>query len=117
MSGPQCCANPPDISSDSRQDDHIEVIGGLTSYTAGSPASKVAVILIADIYGTFFFLTIYQLSSTLLSLSNICLNRIRFRITKTNSNGTNRRYKFFNLIHVTCGDRDSSHQNRRKIIC
>ncbi|KAJ0905749.1 putative dienelactone hydrolase, alpha/Beta hydrolase [Helianthus annuus] len=51
MSGPQCCANPPDISSGNRQDDRIEVIGGLTSYTAGSPASKLAVILIADIYG------------------------------------------------------------------
>ncbi|XP_035844334.1 uncharacterized protein LOC110890446 [Helianthus annuus] len=30
---------------------NIEVIGGLTSYTAGSPASKLAVILISDIYG------------------------------------------------------------------
>ncbi|KAJ0729405.1 hypothetical protein HanLR1_Chr07g0252551 [Helianthus annuus] len=60
MSGPQCCANPPDISSGSRQDDHLEVIGGLTSYTAGSPASKLAVILLSDIYGTFF-LTIYPL--------------------------------------------------------
>ncbi|KAF5799686.1 putative dienelactone hydrolase, alpha/Beta hydrolase [Helianthus annuus] len=51
MSGPQCCTNPPDISSGSRQDDHLEVIGGLTSYTAGSPASKLAVILLSDIYG------------------------------------------------------------------
>ncbi|MFS8008877.1 hypothetical protein Hanom_Chr14g01278051 [Helianthus anomalus] len=38
---------------------NIEVIGGLTSYTAGSPASKLAVFLISDIYGTF--LTIYPL--------------------------------------------------------
>ncbi|KAJ0558046.1 putative dienelactone hydrolase, alpha/Beta hydrolase [Helianthus annuus] len=51
MSGPQCCANPPDISSGNRQGDHLEVIGGLTSYTAGSPASKLAVILLSDIYG------------------------------------------------------------------
>ncbi|KAI3704791.1 hypothetical protein L1987_75020 [Smallanthus sonchifolius] len=51
MSGPQCCQNPPAVVSGSRQDDCIEVIGGLTSYTAGSLASKLAVVLIADIYG------------------------------------------------------------------
>ncbi|KAI7739549.1 hypothetical protein M8C21_014553 [Ambrosia artemisiifolia] len=55
MSGPQCCANPPAVSSVNRQDDdddHIEVIGGLTSYTAGSLSnSNHAVVLIADIYG------------------------------------------------------------------
>ncbi|KAI3808723.1 hypothetical protein L1987_24682 [Smallanthus sonchifolius] len=51
MSGPQCCENPPAVFSGSGQDDRIEVIGGLTSYTAGSLASKLAVVLIADIYG------------------------------------------------------------------
>lgn len=53
MSGPQCCENPPEISSGTSQNDHIENIGGLTSYTAGSLApSKLAIILIADIHGT-----------------------------------------------------------------
>ncbi|KAK1440873.1 hypothetical protein QVD17_06705 [Tagetes erecta] len=52
MSGPQCCHNPPAISSGSKQDDHIENIGGLTSYTAGSLASSnLAILLIADIHG------------------------------------------------------------------
>ncbi|KAL8210947.1 hypothetical protein R6Q57_005384 [Mikania cordata] len=51
MSGGQCCENPPVVGSGSLQQDRIEVIGGLKSYTAGSLLSKLAVLLIADVFG------------------------------------------------------------------
>lgn len=51
MSGPQCCENPPTFGSSTGENGRIEEIGGLKSYIAGSLASKLAVVLIADIYG------------------------------------------------------------------
>ncbi|GKC19324.1 endo-1,3;1,4-beta-D-glucanase-like protein isoform X2, partial [Tanacetum coccineum] len=54
MSGPQCCENPPTSGSSAGENGRIEEIGGLKSYTSGSLASKLAVVLIADIHGTFF---------------------------------------------------------------
>jgi len=50
MSGPQCCANPPALSS-SCGVGHEEEIGGLKCYVTGSPESKLAVVLISDIFG------------------------------------------------------------------
>ncbi|XP_071698192.1 endo-1,3;1,4-beta-D-glucanase-like [Rutidosis leptorrhynchoides] len=51
MSGPECCTNPPTIGSGSNND-RIEEIGGLKSYTAGLLIpSNPALILIADIFG------------------------------------------------------------------
>ncbi|GKE44396.1 alpha/beta hydrolase fold protein, partial [Tanacetum coccineum] len=51
MSGPQCCENPPTSGSSTGENGRIEEIGGLKSYTSGSLASKLAVVLIADIHG------------------------------------------------------------------
>ncbi|GFZ21915.1 hypothetical protein Acr_29g0010770 [Actinidia rufa] len=42
MSGPQCCENPPTLSS-SYGTGHVEELGGLKSYVSGSPESKIAV--------------------------------------------------------------------------
>lgn len=50
MSGPQCCENPPTLSSSSGSG-HVEDIGGLSSYISGPPDSKSAVLLISDVYG------------------------------------------------------------------
>ncbi|KAL5849669.1 hypothetical protein ACOSQ3_007721 [Xanthoceras sorbifolium] len=50
MSGPQCCANPPTLSSSSGGG-HVEKLGGLDTYVSGSPNSKLAVLLISDIFG------------------------------------------------------------------
>ncbi|KAK6913867.1 Dienelactone hydrolase [Dillenia turbinata] len=50
MSGPQCCENPPSLSS-SCGNGKVEEIGGLKCYVVGSPDSKLAVLLVSDIYG------------------------------------------------------------------
>ncbi|KDP40089.1 hypothetical protein JCGZ_02087 [Jatropha curcas] len=50
MSGPQCCANPPTLNPASGAG-HVEKVGGFNSYVTGSPDSKLAILLISDIYG------------------------------------------------------------------
>ncbi|BFG15280.1 hypothetical protein CerSpe_015550 [Prunus speciosa] len=50
MSGPQCCSNPPTIHPSSGSG-HVEKIGGLDSYVTGSPDSKLAILLVSDIFG------------------------------------------------------------------
>ncbi|KAL6293323.1 hypothetical protein ACE6H2_001465 [Prunus campanulata] len=50
MSGPQCCSNPPTIQPSSGSG-HVEKIGGLDSYVTGSPDSKLAILLVSDIFG------------------------------------------------------------------
>lgn len=53
MSGPQCCANPPSLSS-SYGAGHVEELGGLKSYVVGSSDSQIAVLLVSDVFGTFY---------------------------------------------------------------
>ncbi|CAI9118621.1 OLC1v1020213C1 [Oldenlandia corymbosa var. corymbosa] len=50
MAGPQCCSNPPDLSASSGggREEHI---GGLRSYVSGSADSKIAVLLVSDVFG------------------------------------------------------------------
>ncbi|XP_059632572.1 endo-1,3;1,4-beta-D-glucanase-like [Cornus florida] len=50
MSGPQCCENPPTLSS-SCGAGHVEELGGFKSYVTGSPDSKLAILLVSDIFG------------------------------------------------------------------
>uniref|UniRef100_A0A6N2LVZ1 Dienelactone hydrolase domain-containing protein n=1 Tax=Salix viminalis TaxID=40686 RepID=A0A6N2LVZ1_SALVM len=50
MSGPQCCANPPTLNPSSGAG-HVEKVGGLDSYVSGSPDSKLAILLVSDVYG------------------------------------------------------------------
>ncbi|XVF64986.1 hypothetical protein PTKIN_Ptkin09bG0210600 [Pterospermum kingtungense] len=50
MSGPQCCSNPPTLNPASGGG-HVEDFAGFNTYVAGSPHSKLAVILISDIFG------------------------------------------------------------------
>ncbi|XP_047319341.1 endo-1,3;1,4-beta-D-glucanase-like [Impatiens glandulifera] len=50
MSGPQCCENPPVLSSVSGLGS-VDYVGGLKSYVSGSSSSKLAVVLISDIFG------------------------------------------------------------------
>nr|GEX91786.1 endo-1,3;1,4-beta-D-glucanase-like [Tanacetum cinerariifolium] len=49
---PQCCENPPKLGSTTGENDRIQEIGGLKSYTAGSLDSKLAVLFIADVFGS-----------------------------------------------------------------
>ncbi|KAB5545424.1 hypothetical protein DKX38_013536 [Salix brachista] len=49
MSGPQCCANPPTLNPSSGAG-HVENVGGLDSYVSGSPHSKLAILLVSDVY-------------------------------------------------------------------
>lgn len=51
MSGPQCCSNPPTINP-STGSGHVEKLGGLDSYVTGFPDSKLAILLVSDIFGT-----------------------------------------------------------------
>jgi hypothetical protein len=71
MAGPQCCSNPPTLDP-SAGAGHVVHLGGLSSYVVGSPDSKLAVLFISDIFGT------YHVSLTLLPLF-ISLNEIKER--------------------------------------
>ncbi|KAM0977101.1 hypothetical protein FF1_019991 [Malus domestica] len=52
MSGPQCCSNPPILKPESYGVDNCdEKLGGLNVYVAGSPNSKLAILLISNVFG------------------------------------------------------------------
>nr|XP_043623613.1 endo-1,3;1,4-beta-D-glucanase-like [Erigeron canadensis] len=50
MSGPECCKNPPVVSSGD-QCGQVEQIASLSSYVSGNSDLKTAVILVSDVYG------------------------------------------------------------------
>ncbi|EXB95848.1 hypothetical protein L484_010047 [Morus notabilis] len=50
MSGPECCSNPPTLNPSSGAG-HVQKLGGLDSYVTGTPSSKLAVLLVSDVYG------------------------------------------------------------------
>ncbi|XP_057497018.1 endo-1,3;1,4-beta-D-glucanase-like isoform X2 [Actinidia eriantha] len=50
MAGPQCCSNPPKLSS-CYGEGHVEQFGGLVTYITGSPASIYGILLISDVFG------------------------------------------------------------------
>ncbi|KAF5175916.1 Endo-1,3-1,4-beta-D-glucanase [Thalictrum thalictroides] len=50
MSGPQCCENPPTLSSTSGVGT-VEDFGGLKTYVTGSLDSKRGILLVSDIFG------------------------------------------------------------------
>ncbi|KAH0988966.1 hypothetical protein GBA52_000449 [Prunus armeniaca] len=50
MAGPQCCSNPP-ILNPSYGVDCAEKLGGLNVYAAGSTDSKLAIVLVSDVFG------------------------------------------------------------------
>ncbi|KAK4361607.1 hypothetical protein RND71_020559 [Anisodus tanguticus] len=50
MSGPQCCENPPMLSSSSGNGCVLE-FGGFNTYVSGPSSSKLAIFLASDIYG------------------------------------------------------------------
>ncbi|KAM4116147.1 hypothetical protein ACJW30_02G028700 [Castanea mollissima] len=52
MSGPQCCSNPPTLNPNAGAS-HVEQLGGLSTYASGSPNSKLAILLITDVFGTY----------------------------------------------------------------
>ncbi|GAU12020.1 hypothetical protein TSUD_196440 [Trifolium subterraneum] len=50
MSGPECCSNPPTLNPNAGAG-HVDKLGALNAYIAGSPNSNSAVLLVTDIYG------------------------------------------------------------------
>ncbi|XP_058077821.1 endo-1,3;1,4-beta-D-glucanase-like [Magnolia sinica] len=50
MASSQCCANPPKLSSTCGQGG-VEDVGGLKTYITGPSDSKLAVLLVSDVYG------------------------------------------------------------------
>ncbi|XP_054787773.1 endo-1,3;1,4-beta-D-glucanase-like [Prosopis cineraria] len=50
MSGPECCSNPPTLNP-SAGAGRVEKVGGVDSYITGSADTKLAVLLIADVFG------------------------------------------------------------------
>lgn len=54
MAGSQCCAHPPTLNPSSGAG-HVEKVGGLDSYVSGSPDSKLAILLVSDVYGKLSF--------------------------------------------------------------
>ncbi|KAJ1428787.1 Dienelactone hydrolase [Sesbania bispinosa] len=51
MSSPQCFENPPDLNSGIHGVGTVLELGGLKSYVTGPPDSKLALILISDVFG------------------------------------------------------------------
>lgn len=51
MASPQCCENPPALNPHAGGGQVVADLGGLKAYTVGSPDSKLAVLLVSDIYG------------------------------------------------------------------
>ncbi|XP_047260083.1 endo-1,3;1,4-beta-D-glucanase [Capsicum annuum] len=50
MSGPECCENPPALSSWSGHGSVLE-LGGFNTYVSGPPTSKRAILFVSDVYG------------------------------------------------------------------
>ncbi|CAL5397358.1 unnamed protein product [Camellia sinensis] len=50
MAGPQCCSNPPILSSNCG-DGSVLQLGCLNTYVTGSPVSKTGILLISDVFG------------------------------------------------------------------
>ncbi|TKY54060.1 Endo-1,3/1,4-beta-D-glucanase protein [Spatholobus suberectus] len=50
MSGPPCCSNPPTLNP-SGGAGHVDKVGGVDSYLTGSPHSKLAVLMVSDVFG------------------------------------------------------------------
>ncbi|RWR94731.1 endo-1,3/1,4-beta-D-glucanase-like protein [Cinnamomum micranthum f. kanehirae] len=50
MAGSQCCENPPTLSSPCGGGT-VEILGGLKTYITGSPESKLAILLVSDVFG------------------------------------------------------------------
>ncbi|RDX58072.1 hypothetical protein CR513_62638 [Mucuna pruriens] len=51
MSSPQCFENPPNLNSGIHGAGTVQELGGLNSYVTGSPHSKLALILVSDVFG------------------------------------------------------------------
>ncbi|XP_020208669.1 endo-1,3;1,4-beta-D-glucanase [Cajanus cajan] len=51
MSSPQCFENPPNLNSGIHGEGTVQELGGLNSYVTGSPDSKLALILVSDVFG------------------------------------------------------------------
>ncbi|KAK7359702.1 hypothetical protein VNO77_01665 [Canavalia gladiata] len=51
MSSSQCFENPPNLNSGIHGAGTVQEIGGLNSYVTGSPDSKLALILVSDVFG------------------------------------------------------------------
>ncbi|XP_022722801.1 endo-1,3;1,4-beta-D-glucanase-like [Durio zibethinus] len=50
MSGPECCSNPPKLNPGSGVG-HVEELAGFKTYVTGSLHSKLAVLLVSDVFG------------------------------------------------------------------
>ncbi|MCD9641140.1 hypothetical protein HAX54_027084 [Datura stramonium] len=50
MSGPECCENPPTLSSSSGHGSVLE-FGGFKTYVSGPSTSKNAILFVSDVYG------------------------------------------------------------------
>ncbi|KAK8585628.1 hypothetical protein V6N13_050602 [Hibiscus sabdariffa] len=50
MSGPQCCSNPPTLDAGSGAG-HVENLAGFNTYVSGSLQSKIAILLVPDVFG------------------------------------------------------------------
>ncbi|KAI8574569.1 hypothetical protein RHMOL_Rhmol01G0364900 [Rhododendron molle] len=51
MSGSQCCENPPALSSSCGSSGSVLELGGLKAYATGPSDSKLAILLISDVFG------------------------------------------------------------------
>ncbi|KAJ4789522.1 alpha/beta-Hydrolases superfamily protein [Rhynchospora pubera] len=51
MATPQCCQKPPSLDPVYGKGQVVEDFGGLKAYITGSPESKLAIVLISDIFG------------------------------------------------------------------
>ncbi|KAJ1427228.1 Dienelactone hydrolase [Sesbania bispinosa] len=76
MSGPECCSNPPTLNP-SGGAGHVDKLAGLDTYFIGSPDSKLAVVLVSDVFGISFFLSVTSHSLMLIPFYFIA-GKVRF---------------------------------------
>lgn len=86
MSGPQCCANPPTLSSSTGSGSVIQ-LGGLNAYVTGPSDSKLAILLISDVFGDspflafalfFHFHPFLYLGVFFIFLFSVCFSSLNF---------------------------------------
>ena len=56
MSGPECCENPPAPASGD-ESGGVHQIASLNSYVSGNPDSKIAILLVTDVFGIHLYST------------------------------------------------------------
>ena len=78
MAGAQCCENPPALDAGSGGGAVVE-FGGLSSYVVGDTGSRLAVLIVSDIFGNLMrsYLPLPLFLSLLVLFPSVCHSLLR----------------------------------------